>query len=187
MVVDFVEPEHVETDITVAGEEVRDMSEAVIGIGTVVLVTRAVDPEIIVVHDPFRMGQEHDAGGERAETELVVGKDLASAANGTSAVTDAELRRNDEHAAASLLDTKSLERLCRLGRLPETLGTELAVAAVVELFATGLLYHVDHNLHCLVVGRGDLLPVWDSEPSFCAVGKCFPVYVENVGGFEVRK
>ncbi len=118
------------------------------------------------------MGQDHDAAGERAEAELVGGEEnLASATDGTSTMTDAELRRNDEDVVVFLLVAELLEHACRLGRLPETLGTELAVVVVVEVAGTGLPDHVEHLLHSLVVGRGDLLPLRDGEPSFSIRGK----------------
>ncbi len=117
------------------------------------------------------MGQDHDADGERAEAELACGEDLASAADGTPAMTDAELRRNDEDVVVLLLVAEFLEHARRLGRLPETPGIELAGAVVVELAVTGLLDHVEHLLHRLVVGRGDLLPPRNGEPSFGVRGK----------------
>lgn len=170
-VVGIGEPVRAELDLAAAEAEVRGVDEADNGIRIIELVTRAVDPEVIVVHEPFRMGQDHDADGERAEAELVGGENLTSATNGTSTMTDAELRRNDENVVVLLLVAELLEHACRLGRLPETLGTELAVAVVVELAVTGLLDHVEHLLHRLVVGRGDLLPLRDGEPSFGVRGK----------------
>ncbi len=118
------------------------------------------------MHEPFRMGQDHDADGECAEAELVDLHDFACPANRTTTMPQTELSGNDEDVLVLLLVAERLEDLRRPGRLTELIRTELTFTVVVELAVTGLLDHVEHLLHRFVVGRGDLLPPRNGEPSF---------------------
>ena len=106
-----------EPDLAAVEVEARSVDEADIGIRIVELVARTVDPEIVVVHEPFRVGQDHDADGKRAETELARGAhdDFASPTDGTTTMTDAELRGDDEDVRVALsLSQLTEELLCVL-------------------------------------------------------------------------
>lgn len=127
----------------------------------VVLVSGAVHPEILVLHEALRVGEQHDTGGERAEAELVLHEQLAHAPDRATAVTEAELRRDDEQIEALLLLDELLEHLHRASRLPEVLRAELPLAVVVEL--AGLRDLREHDLHGPTVRGRDLLPRRDDE------------------------
>lgn len=165
----IVEPVRAELDPADVEAEDRGAIEANNGIRIVELVTRAVDPKIIVVHEPFRMGQDHDANGERAEAELVDQKDFTSTTHRATAVPDAELSRNDEDVRTALRLREICPELLQLSRLAETLLVELAVTVVVELAVAGPLDSVEHLLKCRAVsGTEDGLvldPVGDREPT----------------------
>ena len=145
------------------------MVEANIGIRIVELVTRAVDPEIVIVLEPFRMRQEHDPDGERTKGELARGEDLACPANRATAMLDAELRRNDQDVRVALGIREFLPELLRLSRLAKTLLVELTVTVVVELAVASLLDGVEHLEERTAVDRTEdirvLHPVGDGEPT----------------------
>ncbi len=82
-----------------------------------------------------------------------------------------ELGGDDENVLILLLVAERLEELRRPCRLAQAFRTELAFTVVVELAVTGLLDHVQYLLHRFVVGRGDLLPPRNGEPSFGVRGK----------------
>lgn len=155
-----------ELDLAVDEEEDRGENEASIGNRIVELVARTVDPEIVVVRQTLGMRQDHDPDGEGTETALVRLYDLACPANRATTMTQTELGGDHEDVVILLFVAKLLEHRLRLGRLAQTLVRDLAVTVVVELAAASLLDRVEHLLYRPVVGRGDLLPLWDGEPSF---------------------
>ena len=169
VVVRIVDEVRVELDLAVVEAEVRSVVETNIGIRIVELVTRAVNPEVVEVHEPFRMGQDHDSDSERTEAELVDGEDLACPANRAATMLDAELRRNYQDVRVALGIREFRPELLRLSRLAETLLVELAVTIVVELAVAGLLDGVEHLEERTAVGRTEdirvLHPVGDGEPT----------------------
>lgn len=138
-------------------------------------IARAVDPQVVVVHEPFLTGQDHDADGVSAETELALEQDFADATDGTTAVTQPELSRHHEDVAVLtvclLLVAELLEHGSRSGRLAELVGTELPFTVVVKLATPGLLDRVDHLLDRFAVGRSHDFPLRDGEPAFGAFGQ----------------
>ncbi len=169
MLVDAAEPVGVETD-PVDGEaaEERRAREAAKAARSE-LVTRAVDVQLFPPNFAFRVGQQHDADSEGTETELVGLEDLACPANRATAIPETELGRNDEDVVILLLVAELLEHLRRLRVLAQVLRSEPAVTVVVELPLRR--DHREHLLERLAVGRGDLLPPRNGEPSFGAVGQ----------------
>jgi hypothetical protein len=142
------------------------------------LIAGAVDVEVIVVVQAFGMRQQHDADGERPEAELVEAEDLAGTANRATAMTESELRSDDQDVRVALGFRERDEELLGLGRLAEVIAIELAVAVVVELAATGLLDRVEHLLQDESVSAAEQAEslhtspnVGNGEPAFCAVGK----------------
>lgn len=166
------EPAGEEPHPVAAEVEERRAREVAIGLRSV-LVTGAVDVEIVVVHQPLGMREQHDADGERPETELVDLHDLACPAHRTALVTETELGRNDEDVEVLLLVAELLEHLLRPGRLLEPVRTEVALAPVLELALARLADLREHLPHGFAVGRGDRLPLRDGEPSF-GVGRDRP-------------
>ncbi len=160
----IAEPVRAELDPAVAEVEARGEIEADIGIRIIKLVTRAVDPEVVIVHEPFLVGQDHDADGECAESELVGREDLTSTADRTSPMADAELGGHHEDVVILLLVAELLEHRRRLGRLAQTRVVDLPVTVVVELPVTSRLHRVEHLLDRFGVGRSDRLPLRDGEP-----------------------
>lgn len=65
--VGVVVPARAKPDPAAVEAEDRGAIEAIIGTRSV-FVTSAVDPEIVIVLEPFRMRQEHDADGKSPET-----------------------------------------------------------------------------------------------------------------------
>lgn len=166
----IADPADAEPDLTVVEAEDRGVREVAISVRSV-FVASAVDPEIVIVLEPFRMRQEHDPDGESPETRLVASKHLACTANRATTMVDAELGGNDEDVVILLLVAELLEHTCRLCRLAEPVGTKLTFAVVVELAVAGLLDHREHLLDRFTVGGGDRLPLRDGEPSFGVLGK----------------
>ncbi len=115
------------------------------------------------------MGQDHDADSERAEAELVSGKDLGCPADRATAMTDAELGGNDEDVRIALSIREFRPELLRLSRLAQTLLVELTVTVVAELAVAGLLDSVEHLEERTAVGRTEgvraLHPVGDRKPA----------------------
>ncbi len=68
----IVDPVATEPDLTVVEAEERGEREDAISVRSI-FVASAVDPEIVIVLEPFRMRQEHDPDGECPEVELVPG------------------------------------------------------------------------------------------------------------------
>lgn len=158
-------------ELHLAAIEVEEGSARELAVGTrSEFIARAVDQQIVVVHEPFRVGQDHDADGERAETELVAEQDFAHATDGATAVTQTELGRNDEDVVVLLLECELLEHGTGPRRLAELVFTEFAFAVVIELAVARLLDRVDDLLHRFAVGRGHGFPFRDGEPTFGALG-----------------
>ncbi len=132
------------------------------------------------------MREQHDADGERAETELVDLHDLACPANRATAMPQTELSRHDEDVVILLLVAERLEHLLRLGRLLQVVRTEVALAPVLELALARLADLREHLLHGFAVGRGDRLPLRDGEPSF-GVGRDRPFRELLVGETDARE
>ena len=153
MVVGTAEPVRVEPDLAVDEDEVRREVEANNRARIVVLIACAVDPEIVVVREPLRMGQQHDADGERAETELtLVDHDLACPANRATAMLDTELGGDHEDVGMTLLLRDLPQRSFSASRLTQTIGTELTVTVVVERTVTTLLDQDEHADDVVIVG-----------------------------------
>jgi len=85
-----VNPARVKLDPAVAEQEVRRVAEIGSAIRTV-FIAGTVDPEIVIVPEPFGMCQNHDSDRECSETEFVSGKDLAGSSNRLAAVAYTEL------------------------------------------------------------------------------------------------
>lgn len=162
---DTVDPAVGELDPAAVEEEDRGAREVATSARSV-FVASTIDPEIVIVLEPFWMRQEHDTDGERAEAELVGDENLARTANRATTMANAELGGYDEDVVILLLVTELLEHVRRLSRLAEPVGTELTFTVVVELVAQGLLDHGKHFFDCFTVGGGDRLPLRDGEPSF---------------------
>ncbi len=77
----LVDPERFEPDPSVAEAEDRGAAETTAGNRIIILVTSAVDPEIIIVLEPLRVGQQHNANLVGPEATLFSLEDLASPAN----------------------------------------------------------------------------------------------------------
>jgi len=154
-----------ELELAAAPAEGRRAREAAIGARRV-LITRAVDAEVFVLGEAFRMRQDHDPDRECSEAELIGLEDLTSTTSGPSAMTQTELRGNHKEVVIRLFDGELLEEADRTLVLPEVLATELTCAVVVEAVLAGLRERLQHLLDGLVVGRRDGLPLRDGEPSF---------------------
>ena len=185
VVVGIDEPVGAELHPVDAEAEERRVREVAIGLRSI-LVTGAVDVEIVVVHQPLRMSEQHDADGERTETVLVDLHDLACPANRATAMPQTELSRNDEDVVILLLVAERLEHLLRPGRLLEPIGTEFAFAPVLELALARLADLREHLLHGFAVGRGNRLPLRDGEPSF-RVSRNRPLGQLLVGETDARE
>ena len=121
---------HAELDLGAAEAEERGVLEPTTAI-TGKLAASAVDPEIVVVLEPLRVGQEHDPDAEGIEAELVGSHDFDGPTNGTTGVTLAELAGDNEDIAVFLLFGQCLEHLGGLCGLPDVLGIDLPFAPVV--------------------------------------------------------
>ncbi len=167
-----VELARVELDPAAVEAEERREDEASVAIRIVEIVSSAVQPQIVEVLETLRMGQEHAADSERSEPEFDARVDHhhAGPADGTTAVTDAELGGNDQDVRIALSGRELREELLRANRLAETLLVDLTCAVVVELAVAGLLDHSEHLEHGLAVRRTEELrvldPVGDREPAF---------------------
>lgn len=164
-VVDIARPERVEPELADVPEEVGRAREATNSARSV-FVTRAVDTEVFVLGEAFRMRQDHDRNREGSEAELVGLEDFTSATNGTSTMPQTELRGNHEDVVIRLLGGELFERRNGALMLPEVLAAEFTIAVVVEAVLAGLLQRLQHLQDGLVVGRRDGLPLRDGEPSF---------------------
>ena len=94
----------IESDIVVTEEEVRCALELAISVQRV-FVARAVDPQIAIRDEPFRMCQKHASDLECAETKLVRHKDLASPTDTAALVAKTELTGNNHNIMILLLFT----------------------------------------------------------------------------------
>src|SRR5262249_2209594 len=150
------------------------------------LVAHAVDPEIVVVLQTLRMGQEHDANCERTETELAGVKHLTHPTDRTTPMTETELFRDDQDVVPRLLVSQLLETRLRALVLAETVRAGVALAVVVELTVPGLTDECEHSLNRFVVRRRDLLPARDGEPPF-GVRRKLAACDLHVGGAEFRE
>ncbi len=164
-VVGIVRPARAEPELAVVPEEERRAREAAIGARSV-FITGAVDTDVFVLGEAFRMRQDHDPDREGSEAELIGLEDLTSATSGTSTMTQTELRGNHEDVVIRLFGGELLEDANRTLVLPEVLAAEFTIAVVEEAILAGLLQRFQHLLDGLVVGRRDGLPLRDSEPSF---------------------
>ncbi|RJQ35549.1 hypothetical protein C4566_00560 [Candidatus Parcubacteria bacterium] len=160
----MADPAGEERDLVAVEAEERRATPLAIG-SRIELVARTVDPEIVVMLETLGVGEQHNGDLVGTETELVGGEDLASPADGTSTVTETELSRNEQDVVLRLLVTDEIQRVVGANGSPQVLGTELTMAIVVELAATGLLDQIENDLHSFAVGRCDLLPPRDGEPA----------------------
>jgi len=163
--VDIGRPARAEIELVDVTAEDRRLQEAAIGARSV-FITGAVDTEVIVLGEAFRMRQDHDPDREGSEAELIGLEDLTSATSGTSTMTQTELRGNHEDVVIRLFGGELLEEANRTLVLPEVLAAEFTIAVVGEVILAGLLQRFQHLLDGLVVGHCYALPLRDSEPSF---------------------
>lgn len=160
-------PVRVEPQPVVAEAEARSTIKRSAGVLRVMeLITCTVDPEIVVVLETVRMGEQHDADGKRAEAKLIALHDFACPANRAAAMPQTELRRNEKDVETLLRFADLLPHGGRLGRLLELVGAELPFAPVLEAALVGLLQGIEHLLHGFAVRGGDRLPARDGEPAF---------------------
>ena len=153
-------------ELELAAAEVEDRGIPELAIRTrSELVTSTVDPEIVVVVEPFGVGQEHDADSECTETELVAEQDLTHTANRATTVTQTELGCDHEDVESVLLFGKLLKHACCLRRLAELIRTQFTFTVVVERTVTGFLELVQHQLDRFTVGGCERLPLRNGEPS----------------------
>ena len=164
-----------EPDPAADEEEAGSAREPAIAIWTP-FVSRTVNPEIVVIHEPFRVGQDHDTDDERSESELIRGEDLTSPTNGTTAMTQTKLGGDDQDVWVALGFRDLLHHLFGLGELTNVFLINLPFAVVVQRTAS-LFDEVEDLMHALAVCRANrrltsLLPdVGDGEPSFGIGGK----------------
>lgn len=155
-----------EPEPTVAEEEVRRVQELAIGVKRV-LVARAVDPQIVVVYQPLRMRQQHDANLERAETELITLKHRPCPTDRLAPMFDAELRINYEDVMPLLLRSERLESVSFLRRFAQALRAQLAFAEVDELAVPALrLKRRKHEFDRFAVRWREALPLRNRERPF---------------------
>jgi hypothetical protein len=167
VLVGVVDPESAEPDLAVAEAEDRRVRELAIGIGRV-LVTGAVDVQLLPLNEPLGMRQDHAPRDERPEAELVGSVDHAHPSHGPTPMGQTELSRNQQKVAL-LLFADHLERDgCPLGE-PQVLRAECAFAVVVE--SAGFADQVKDLLDCLVVRGRNLLPPRNDVPTFRASGQ----------------
>lgn len=140
------DPVRAELDLAVV-EEDRRVDEATIGIRRV-LVTGAVDVQLLPLNEPFGMRQDHAPRDERPETELVGSVDHAHPSYRPTPMGQTELRR-DQQKVALLLLADHLERDGRPLGEPQVLRAECAFAVVVE--SARLADQVEDLLDGLVV------------------------------------
>ena len=155
----------VELDRAVDEVEERRAAEVIIAAPTV-LVTGAVDVQLLPINEPLGMRQEHAPHDERPEAELVPSIDRAHQPDGPTAMGETELRR-DEQKVALLLLPDHLERDSRPLGEPEVRGAQLAFLPVVDE-GSRLVDQVENFPDGLFVGLGDLLPPRNGEPSLGA-------------------
>ena len=159
-----------ELDPAVVEAEVGSVAEADNRIRIIKLVTSTINPKVVVVLEPFRMSQNHDADSERTESEFVGQEDFTSTANGAATMADAELGGHNQDVRIALGFREVSEELLCACRLAETLLVELTLTVVFELAVTGLLDGAEHLEEGFAVGSTEdgrvLHPVGDGEPAF---------------------
>ncbi len=164
--VGIVHPEGIELDLAKDETEERRVRELARGIRRV-LVTRAVDVQLLPLNEPLGMRQDHAPRDERPEAELVGRVDHAHPSVGTTPMGQTELCR-DKQKVTLLLLADHLERDGRpLGQL-QVLRAECVFAVVVE--SARLADQIKNLLDGLVVRGRDLLPPRNDEPAFRASG-----------------
>ena len=162
------DPVGVEPDPADVEVEERRVVEATIGIGTV-LVTGAVDVQLLPLNEPLGMRQDHAPRDERPEAELVgVADALTHPPDGPTPMGQTELRR-DQQKVALLLLADHLESDGRPLGEPQVLRAECAFAVVAE--GAGFADQVEDLLDSLVVRGRNLLPPRNGEPAFRASGQ----------------
>ncbi len=162
-----INPAGAELDLVVVEEEAQRERENAIGVGRV-LVTGAVDVQLLPLNEPLGMRQDHAPDDERPEAELVRSIDHTHPSRGPTAMGQAELRR-DEQKVALLPLADHLERDRRAFGQPQVLRTEVPLAVVVE--GAGLADQVEDLFDSLVVALGHLLPPRNGEPAFGTSGQ----------------
>ena len=173
------DPEGAEPDPPVAEAEVRRVVELTIGSRNE-LATGAVGVELLPPDLPLGVGQEHDADSESVESELVHDELLARPANRAPAMTESELRGDDQDVA--LLRFGELTKCPHCVRVnSQAVRRDLAIAVVVE--PTGgrdllvdepngaalLLVRIGHlgeELRCQRIHRRDSKPALGSLGEF---------------------
>ncbi|OGZ26924.1 MAG: hypothetical protein A2365_02200 [Candidatus Nealsonbacteria bacterium RIFOXYB1_FULL_40_15] len=161
--------EAVELDPAIIEAEVRGAVKGTI-LNAIVLGAGTVDPEIVVVGEPFQVCEEHAGDGERIVPELHARHDFQCPTDGTAAVTEAKLVENHEDVVPFLLLAEHLQGLLGLGTKTQAIGPDLTFTVVAERAVTGLLDQVEHLLQGFLVGLADLLPSRDSEEAFGTFG-----------------
>ncbi len=154
-----------ELDLAVAESEAGRLREAAVPVRSSILVARTVDPEIVVVLQPFGMRENHAPDLECSETELVARKDFTSSTDAATPMTKTELSGNDQDVVTLLSFAQRFEFLCRPFVLANLLS-KFAFTPVVELALALIPDEIEHLLHCFVVGLDDRLPPRNGEPSF---------------------
>ena len=164
------EPVGAETHLAADEAEERRAREVAIGVRREI-VSSAVDMELFPLDLPFGMSQKHAPHSERTETELDAAfvHHFTGPVNRAVAVTETELARDDQDVVSLLLVAELPERLHRLDALTQVLRTGLSFAVVVKL-PLGR-DHREYLIDGLAVGRRELLPPRDGEPSFGVRGK----------------
>lgn len=142
------DPAGAEPELAVDEAEDRGADELANGSRSV-LVAGAVNPEVVVVGEPFRMQQEHDSDLERSETEALVADHDTRPTNRAAAMHHTELRGNDQKVIALLRFGDLRHGLDFPRALPKVRGTHLTLAVVVEISFAGFLQLGQDNLHAL--------------------------------------
>lgn len=192
----IAEPARAELDLAVEEEEEWGVIEADIGIRIVELVTGAVHVEVIVVGEPFGVRQQHDADGERSETELVGRENLASPTDRLAAMAHAELRGDDQDVAL-LRFGDEIERVRRASVNPQLRRRDLSLTVVVERPGGRDLGVNELDRLAVLLGRighfgevllGQRVDRRNGEPSFGAVRECRQVLgeLESLARIEIE-
>lgn len=162
----------VEPQLVAAEAEDRSARE-VKPVARLELVASAIDIQIVVVLQTFRMSEEHDPHLECAENEVLATDDDTRAADRTAAMHDAELPRDDQEVVALLRLRDLLHHFGFPGRFAQVVRTHLVLAVVVELALAGFVQLREHDLDGFGVSRDAMklregLPRRDDEQSFGA-------------------
>ena len=140
-------------------------------------VTRQVNPEVVKVLQPDRIGQQHGAAILRAQAEFAGGDFLPGPTDRRNDVRsvslripDAEVRPDDQDVGIGLALHERASCGKRTGQLAQMLLIELPLAVVVELAATILLDGFQHFSDFLAVLVGEEPRADQGESAFHPTG-----------------